>query len=65
MAQIMAERRSVTEGIHTARAAIGLAKRYDVALPVCQAVHHCVNEGLSLQVALKEMLNRPLGHEVV
>ncbi len=64
MAQIMAERKAVTEGVHTAKAALALSKRYDVDMPVCLSVNKCVNEGLSLDVALREMLNRPLGNEV-
>jgi glycerol-3-phosphate dehydrogenase (NAD(P)+) len=63
MAQIMADRRSITEGVHTARAAIALAQKYDVDMPVCKAVHQCVNEALPLQTALHNILNRPLGEE--
>lgn len=63
MAQIMAGRKAVTEGVHTAKAAIALSKRYDVDMPVCASVNKCVNEGLALNVALHEMLSRPLGAE--
>lgn len=64
MAQIMAERKSVTEGIHTAKATVALAALHGIEMPVSMAVHRCVNEGLSLEIALKEILNRPLGQEV-
>lgn len=64
MAQIMTERKSVTEGVHTAKAATLLAKEYGVDMPVCQAVNKCVNEGMGLEIALKEMLSRPLGSEI-
>jgi glycerol-3-phosphate dehydrogenase (NAD(P)+) len=65
MAQIMAERKAVTEGVHTAKAAAALSKQYVVDMPVCIAVDRCVNEGLSLSIALREILSRPLGREAV
>ncbi len=61
--QIMNSRQSVTEGVHTAQSAITLAKKYKVEMPISMAVHKCLNEGLPLDEVLKEMLNRPIGHE--
>lgn len=61
---ILGARRSVTEGVHTARAAVDLARRHAVDMPICTAVHKCLNLGLSLDEALEEMLNRPLGNEL-
>lgn len=54
---------TVTEGVHTAKAAIALAQEYEVEMPITLAVHKCLNEGLSLDDALEDMLNRPVGHE--
>ncbi len=56
---------SVTEGVHTARAAIDLANKHNVNMPITLAVHKCLNEGLALDLALQEMLNRPVGYENV
>ena len=61
--QIMDTRQSVTEGVHTAQSAIKLAEKYEVEMPISMAVHKCLNEGLSLDEVLREMLNRPIGHE--
>ncbi len=62
--QILKTRNSVTEGVHTAKAAITLAEKYNVEMPISMAVHKALNEGLSLDVALREMLTRPLGYEI-
>lgn len=61
---VLAARRSVTEGVHTARAAIALAQKHNIEMPISLAVHKCLNEGLALDAAMQEMLNRPLGNEL-
>lgn len=63
-ADIIKNRRNVTEGVHTARATIELSAQYNVEMPISLAVHKCVNEGVALDEALHEMLNRPVGHEL-
>ncbi len=55
--------RAVTEGVHTAKAALSLAARHKLQMPVSSAVDQCLNEGRKLDEALKEMLNRPFGSE--
>ncbi len=57
-------RRNVTEGVHTAQAALMLADKHNIELPICQAVHKCVNEGITLDEVMHELLNRPVGHEL-
>lgn len=57
-------RRNVTEGVHTARATIDLAQKYNIEIPICMAVHKCVNEGLPLDDVMHALLNRPVGHEL-
>lgn len=64
IADILASRRNVTEGVHTAEAALMLAQTYNVEMPISQAVHKCVNLGVALDEAMHEMLNRPVGHEL-
>lgn len=61
--EILNARSSVTEGVHTAESANALAQKYDVDLPICQAIHKCINEEYPLDAMLQEMLNRPLKHE--
>lgn len=55
--------RAVTEGVHTAAAALALAARHKVEMPIARCVHQCLHEGRSLDDALKDMLNRPVGEE--
>ncbi len=62
--QIMNTRQSVVEGVHSAQSAIKLAEKYGVEMPISMAVHKCLNKGLSLDEVLKEILNRPIGHEI-
>ncbi len=61
---ILQTRNSITEGVHTAKAAITLANKYNIEMPISMAVHKTLNEGLSLDAAMKEMLTRPLGYEI-
>lgn len=63
LSAIMADRNSVTEGVHTAKAAVALANRLGVDMPICTTVHRCINENLSISDALNEMLARPLRPE--
>lgn len=55
--------RAVTEGVHTAAAALSLAARHTIEMPVARAVYQCLHEGRRLDDAIKEMLNRPVGEE--
>lgn len=62
--EVLGSRNSVTEGVHTAHAAVDLSKKYKVEMPICTLVYKCLHDGLSLDDAMEEMLNRPLGHEL-
>ena len=62
--KIMENRRNVTEGVHTAKAIITLAKKHNTDIPISEAVHKCLHEGLPLDEALHALLNRPMGHEL-
>ena len=59
LADIQAGRNSVTEGVHTAKAAIDLAKKHHIDMPVSMAVYQCLHEDLGIEDALKNMLSRP------
>lgn len=61
--EIKSENKSVTEGIHTAAAALALAARHNIEMPLAQTIHQCLNENRALDDAIKEMLNRPVGDE--
>ncbi|MGH1455927.1 MAG: NAD(P)H-dependent glycerol-3-phosphate dehydrogenase [Alphaproteobacteria bacterium] len=64
IANTLKNSRNVTEGIHTAQAALMLADKYNINMPIAQAVHKCVNEGIALDEVMHELLNRPVGHEL-
>lgn len=63
LANIMAERNSVAEGVHTARAVTVLAERAGVDMPISTMVDQCLNHGLDLDTGIKQWMNRPLKHE--
>ena len=46
------------EGAYTVDAALGLAQRYDVEMPIAQEVHNALFEGKSVQRCLLDLLSR-------
>ncbi len=63
LAEIMSERRSVAEGVYTAAAAVALAAKHDVELPICAAVDNILNKNASVDVEIAGLLSRPLKQE--
>ena len=63
MADILGSRNAVTEGVHTAKAVVLLAEKYGVDMPISHALNGCLNEGLSLDIVIADMLGRPFKHE--
>ncbi|MGB1076825.1 MAG: NAD(P)H-dependent glycerol-3-phosphate dehydrogenase [Bdellovibrionales bacterium] len=57
---ILQGRSSVTEGVHTSKALMVLAKNNAVEMPICEAVYKCLNENMAVQDAVNEILDRPL-----
>jgi glycerol-3-phosphate dehydrogenase (NAD(P)+) len=55
---ILASTHSVAEGIYTTRAALQLAKRYDVELPITQQLSMVLFEGLDPHKAVPELMMR-------
>ncbi len=62
--EILGPRKAVTEGVHTAKAALELAGKHAVDMPITEAVNKCLNEGVSVEDAIEEMLNRPFSYEI-
>lgn len=60
---ILSARRSVTEGVYTAKALVKMAQKQAVDMPICEAVNACVNEGMSVEDAINALLERPLKPE--
>ncbi len=61
--EVLGERRSVAEGVYTARAVVALAARLDVEMPVCAAVDAILNHGVSVDDTIRGLLSRPFRGE--
>lgn len=60
---IIGEMRQVAEGVKTAQAVDGLAKKYNVETPISTGVHRVLYENLTPQDLIDELMNRPLRSE--
>jgi glycerol-3-phosphate dehydrogenase (NAD(P)+) len=63
LADILAGRRSVAEGVTTAAAVTTLARRLKVEMPIAEAVDRILNQGSSLAAEVEGLLARPLKRE--
>ena len=63
LGELQAARRSVAEGVHSAAAAVRLAERLGVEVPICQAVDEILNRGVAIDQAIEQLLRRPLRDE--
>jgi glycerol-3-phosphate dehydrogenase (NAD(P)+) len=49
----------VAEGIHSTSAALGLAGRYGVEMPITEQMHAILHQGKSPNTAIRELMSRP------
>ena len=63
LAHILAERRSVTEGVTTAGAVMDMAARIGVEMPICASIDAVINRGVSLDDAIRALMSRPFRSE--
>lgn len=63
LAEILAERRTVAEGVATTRAALALAARHGVDLPIAAQVREVLEGGRAPAEAVQDLLARPLKEE--
>lgn len=61
--EINADTNAVAEGVATAKSVRMLAEKLNVEMPICEAVYHCLYEGMSPKKALEGLQARPLGAE--
>ena len=61
--EIMDGRRSVAEGVFTARAVTKLAQNIGVEMPICEAVDKVLNEGANVDEMILSLLSRPFKTE--
>lgn len=60
---ILSGRRAVTEGIYTAKAVKRLAREHGIEMPICRAVNDVLDGALTVDSAIKGLLQRPLKAE--
>ncbi len=65
LAAVMAERRSVAEGVFSAAAVASLAARHGIEMPICDAVHRILDQGAAIDDAIRGLLSRPLRQEAI
>lgn len=58
MNEAMDEVKMVVEGVYSAKAAIGLAKKYEVELPIIEQINKVLFEGKSAAKAVNELMQR-------
>ncbi len=58
MKQAMDEVKMVVEGVYSAKAAMGLAKKFDVQLPIIEQVNAVLFEGQLADEAVKNLMLR-------
>ena len=63
LAEVLAERHSVAEGVHTAEAVTALAARLGVDMPICEAVQAVLGRGADLGETIAGLLARPFRAE--
>lgn len=63
LAEVLAERRTVAEGVHTARAAVELGRRTGVELPIASEVSQILFENKSPRRAIADLMERELKAE--
>jgi len=54
----------VAEGVLTTNAAIGLARKMGVEMPITQQMHAILQEGKSPQEAIRDLMSRPSTSEL-
>lgn len=63
LGEIQATRRTVAEGVNACSAALALAARHGVELPICRQVHAVLFEGKPPRQAVRELMDRSLKEE--
>jgi len=56
--EALEEVKMVVEGVYSAKAALGLAKKYDVDMPIIEKVNEVLFEQSNPKIAVSELMNR-------
>ena len=60
LAEVLSERRAVTEGVYTAAAVVKLARERDIEMPISEAVAAIVSGTSGVDEAIEALMQRPL-----
>src|SRR5207245_7246428 len=63
LADVLGGMKMVAEGVRTARSARDLARRYDVDMPITNAVASILHDGVSVRDAISDLLGREMRSE--
>jgi len=63
LAEIVGSMKMVAEGIKTTNAAVDLAKRYSVEMPIAEQMFQMLNSGVSPRTAIQRLMERSLKGE--
>ena len=63
--EIMAERKTVSEGVHTARAVARLSEEQNIDMPICTAMNRVLHHGASVTEEIEALLARPFVAETI
>lgn len=61
--EVMAERKSIAEGVFSAATVVALAARLGVEMPICAAVDQVINHGADIERTIAALLSRPFRAE--
>ena len=61
--EVMAERKSIAEGVFSAATVVALAARLGVEMPICAAVDQVINHGADIERTIAGLLSRPFRTE--
>lgn len=62
--EILGARKSVTEGVFTAKSASELAAKYKIEMPITQAVNAVLNHDMPVEKAIESLMARPPVEEI-
>ncbi len=63
MDEVLAERNSVAEGVHTSSVVVEIAEKLGIDLPISSAVHNIVSGAASVDDTIENLLTRPIRTE--
>jgi glycerol-3-phosphate dehydrogenase (NAD(P)+) len=65
LADILKQRITIAEGVHTAQVAVRIAREHGIDMPICEAVHAIVSGASTPDAEIERLLTRPLKDETI